>query len=139
MAEISFGPISVTIPDSITIPEQAGNLSPLEVRRMPRARRGLGTACEDTASIMRNLGDSFSVPGVTADSLESAGQMAEEIDRVIDAVEVVLARLKQANLLIDADAWEQLRKVNDVVNALNKTNPALGLEFTVLRRYMKNR
>ena len=54
-----------------------------------------------------------------------AGDRAEAIDLVINDMEVVLQTLKQANLIFDAEAYEQLRKVNDQVKAQGKHDPEL--------------
>ena len=63
--------------------------------------------------------------GVTSEGLVAAGEKAEGIDLVINDLEIVLQRLKQANLLFDADAYEQVRKVNDQIKAQGKHDPEL--------------
>jgi hypothetical protein len=52
--------------------------------------------------------------------LASAGRMAEEIDRVIVDVEAVLGVLKRANLILDARAHDELRKVLAFVRGQQK-------------------
>ena len=100
--------------------------------------RGIGAATADTAEAMRKAAGKFIAPAdVTPDVLEKAGEHAEDIDHIIASLEVVLANLKQANLLLDGKAWELLRKVNDQVNAQGKTNPEILTMFLPLTRYMK--
>jgi len=78
------------------------------------------------ADAMRKAGKRFSPPvGVTPESISAAGDRAEDIDLVINDMEVVLQIAKQANLLFDAEAYEQLRKVNDQVKAQGKHDPEL--------------
>ena len=137
MSEIKHGTVTVVIDDSIEIPANAGNLSPKEVLEIPKPPRGIGAAASDTAEAARNAGGKFVMPaGVTPDGLEKAGEDAESIDNVIASVEVVLNTLKQANFLLDAKAWEMLRKVNDQVLAQGKTSPEVRSMFKPLTDYM---
>ena len=55
MSEMKQGNVTISIPDTIEISEKAGEMSPDEVRRMPKARRGVGLACEATAAAMKKL------------------------------------------------------------------------------------
>lgn len=138
MAEVRHGTVVVTIDDSLEPPERAGNLSPTEVRRLPKARRGIGLVGMHTADAMGKAGARFlAPPGVSPEALVAACQRADGIDQVIVDMEVILQRLKQANLLFDAEAWEMLRKVNDQVKAQSKHEPELAAMFTVLRDFMK--
>lgn len=126
MGKIKHGHISVTIPDELDPPEKAGKMTPEEVSRIPKAPRGLGLACEKAAAAIKKAGKKFTAPaGITPDGLVAAGDRAEGIDLVINDMEVVLQVAKQANLLFDADAYEQLRKVNDQVKAQGKHDPEL--------------
>ncbi len=137
MAEIKHGSVTVVIDDSLEIPAQAGNLSPKQVLEIPKPPRGIGAATSDAAEVARHAGEKFVMPaGVTPDALEKAGQDAEAIDNVISSVEVVLNTLKQANFLLDAKAWEMLRKVNDQVLAQGKTSPEVLTFFKPLTDYM---
>lgn len=136
MAEVKHGTVSVTVADTLAPPPNAGKLSADEVKRLPRARRGIGLVCQHTANAIDNLGPKFTLPAdVTAASLLAAGNRAEDIDQVIIDLEVVLATLKQANLMFDAAAWEQIRKVNDQVKAQAKHNPELLAPFKALIDY----
>ena len=58
--------------------------------------------------------------GVDKVRLTKLGEMAENIDNVIVDVEAITVRLKQANLLIDAEAHEELRKVLAFVRSQEK-------------------
>jgi len=74
-------------------------------------------------------------PGVSAASLRATGKRAEGIDQMILDVEVIMNKLKQANLLFDADAWEQIRKTNDQIKAQGKHDPELLVMFKPLLDY----
>lgn len=138
MAQINHGEVSVTIPDELPIPAEAGKLTNDQVLLLPKPPRGIGVATADAADAMRKAGSKFVSPAdVTPDELETAGQYAEDIDHVIASLEVVMTTLKQANFLLDSRAWELLRKVNDQVNAQGKTNPEVLTMFAPLTRYMK--
>lgn len=130
MAEIQHGTVRVSIPDELPLPAQAGNLSPEEVRRIAKAPRGLGLACDAAADALVKSGGRFAAPaGVNAASLQTSGRRAEGIDQVILDLDVVLNKLKQANLLFDAEAWEQLRKLNDQVKVQGKHDPEVMVMF----------
>ena len=130
MAEIKHGTVVVTIADDLTPPAQAGKLSPQEVSRLARAPRAVGLACEQAADAMDKASGQFVPPaGVTPETLVAAAARADRIDQGIVDLEVVLHILKQANLLFDGDAWEQLRKVNDQIKAQSKHAPELAVMF----------
>jgi hypothetical protein len=133
MADIRHGTVTVTIADELAPPPEAGNLGPDEVRRIAKAPRGIGLICDSTADAIEKSGGRFSPPtSVTAASLRAAGRRAEEIDQVLVDLEVVLNKLKQANLLFDAEAWEQIRKTNDQVKAQGKHDPEILVMFKPL-------
>ncbi|MDI1444136.1 hypothetical protein [Polyangium sp. 6x1] len=137
MAEIKHGSVSVSIPDSLKPPSNAGTLSADEVKRLPKAPRGIGLVGTHTADAINKAGDKLTLPkGVTADALLAACERADAIDQVIIDLEVVLTTLKQANLLFDAEAWELLRKVNGQLKEQMKYNPELGPIFRVLIDFM---
>lgn len=130
MGKIEYGSIVVTVPDALDPPEKAGKMAPVEVSRIPKAPRGLGLVCDKAAAAIKKAGDKFTPPpGVTPDSIAAAGQKAEDVDLVIGDLEVVTQIMKQANLIFDAEAWEQLRKLNDQVKAQGKHNPELLTMF----------
>jgi len=135
MAEktVKFGSVTVTIPDLLVPPEEAGSLSPAELARIPKAPRSVGALCENAADGLESAGKAFQPPpGVTADALRKAGQKADGIDLIIHDLEVVLNRFKQGNLLIDADAYKLVRQVNDQVKAQSKHSPELTKIFAPL-------
>jgi hypothetical protein len=133
MAEIQHGTVKVTFADDLAPPPGAGNLSPDEVRGIAKPPRGIGLVCESTADALEKAGTGFTSPGgVTPASLRLVGKRAEEIDQVILDLEVVLSTLKQANLLFDAQAWEQIRKMNDQVKAQGKHDPQFLTMFKPL-------
>lgn len=130
MSEIQHGTVSVSIPDQFALPAQAGNLSPDDVRRIARAPRGIGLVCDAAADVLEKSGSKFTAPaGVTPASLRTLGQRAEGIDQVIRDLDVVMNKVKQANLLFDSEAWEQLRKTNDQIKAQGKHDPEVLVMF----------
>ena len=133
MADIRHGTVTVTVADEFAPPPEAGNLGPDEVRRIAKAPRGIGLICDTTADGIEKSSGRFAPPaGVTAASLRALGKRAEGIDQVILDLEVVLNKLKQANLLFDAEAWEQIRKTNDQVKAQGKHDPEILFMFKPL-------
>lgn len=79
---------------------------------------------------MEKAGAEFVAPkGITPETLRAGAVRADGIDQVIIDAEVVLQKLKQANVLFDAAAWEALRKVNDQVKTQGKHQPELLVIF----------
>jgi hypothetical protein len=139
MAEIKHGTVAVTVDDTLSLPEKAGNMTPEEVRRVPKARRGIGLVGEHTADALTKAGAKFiPPPGVTVESLLAACRRAESIDQVITDLDVIVNRLKQANLIFDAEAWAMLLKINDQVKVQAKHEPELEAAFSFLRDFMKH-
>ena len=136
MFEVKHGSVTVLIPDELALPEKAGNMSPDEVSRIPKPPHGIGLACAQAADAITKSEGAFTLPsGVTAQKLIAAGEKAEAIDDTILDMEIVLAKLKQGNLIVDADAWEMLRKVNDQVKAQGKYHPELLSKFGAVTEY----
>ncbi len=137
MADIKHGSVTVTVPNDLTPPANAGKLSPDEVQRIPKAPRGIGLVGAQTADAIDKAGAKLTLPtGVTAAALSAACARADGIDQVIIDLEVVLATLKQANLLFDAEAWELLRRVNGQVKEQMKFAPELEPMFRLLLEFM---
>lgn len=133
MANVSHGTITIQIPDALALPEKAGSLSPEEVARIPKPPKGLGYVCAQTAKAMETAGAKFAPPqGVTPATLAASGARADDIDQFLVDIEVVRQKLQQGNLMFDAEAWEQLRKVNDQVKAQAKHDPAILAMFQPL-------
>lgn len=140
MANLTHGTVTITLPDELTPPDKAGHLSPKEQQRIPRAPRDIGRACEDAADLVEKNGSALTLPpDLTADALRRAARQADGIDRVIADIEFLLATLKQANLLFDADAWERLRKLNALVKSQEKFDPSLSSKFAPLLDYFARR
>jgi hypothetical protein len=130
MPEIQHGTVTVVIPDEFALPAQAGNMSPDDVRRIAKAPRGLGLVCDSAADVLEKSPTKFTAPaGVTPATLRAKGRRAEGIDQVILDLEVVMNKLKQANLLFDADAYDEVRKTNDQVKAQGKRDPEVMVMF----------
>lgn len=134
---VKYGNVSITVPDHLVPPDEAGTLSALEVSRIPRSPRAVGTLCDMAADAMERAGKTFQAPaGVTADSLRKAGERADGMDLVIHDIEVLLNRYKQGNLLVDAAAFALVRQVNDQIKAQSKQNPELTQFFAQLLQAM---
>jgi regulator of RNase E activity RraB len=130
MATITQGTITVQVPDLLQPPPEAGKLSPNDIKRIPRARRGVGQLCTQAAEALERAGVAFAPPpGITAQSLRDASTRADGIGAYIIDIEVIRKTLKQANLLFHADAWKQVRQVNDQIKSQVKHNPALAVVF----------
>ena len=138
MAEIKQGGVTATISDEIALPERAGNLTPREVRRLPKARKGVGFVAQQTAEALRNVGSRVVLQGATLDDIARAGKMAEAIDEPVNDAQYVAMVLAQANLLLDADAHVLLRKALTAVRAAEKFDPRVVDLFPALIDYFAN-
>ncbi len=136
--KLKHGTVVVTYPSNITLPERAGQLTAAEITRLPKARRGIGLACDATAAVLEKHGDRVPGAGVDPADLVKAGKMAEDIDHVIADMEHALMIMKQANLLLDGDAHTRLRKVLAAVRAAEKFDPRVGDLFRHLNDYFAN-
>jgi len=119
------GIVVISLPDHIQIPAEAGKLTSEELNRKAKPRLGIGLAAEKTAEAMQKYPGQLTIPGVGADDLASLGKQAEDIDVAIADVEALLHVLKQANRLIDADAYLHLRKVLAFVRSQESFDPSL--------------
>lgn len=138
MSELVEGVVRISIPDHITIPERAGKMTPDEVARLEKARKGIGLVGEATAQAVAENATRLPVPGVDVVSLKAMTRAAEDIDRVIENVEAVLVKLRQANALLDAEANEQLRKVMAFVRAQEKFDAGVTSLVQPLVAYFAN-
>jgi hypothetical protein len=87
------------------------------------------------AAELEKSDNKLAVPGVDAESLRKAGNLADKMDEFIEDVEVSLETLKQANLIDDAEAFNMLRKVNDQVKSQSKFDPSIATRFTAVTEY----
>ena len=87
---------------------------------------------------MEKSGTEFVVPGVNAAQLKTAGEQADKWDEIISDLELALRVAKQANLLVDADAFNMLRKVNNQVKAQSDFEPKLKERFGTVINYFSN-
>jgi len=130
MADITHGTITLQVPDNLAPPPQAGKLTPKDMSRIPKPPRGVGRLCNQAADALERAGSSFAPPpGVTAQSLREAGQRADGIDQYVVDLDVVREQFRQTNLIFDADAWKQVRRMNGQIKAQMKHDPALALIF----------
>lgn len=130
MADITHGTITITTPDLLALPAQAGQLTIKDMQRIPKPPRGVGRLCTQAADALERAGATFSPPpGVTAQALREAGERADGIDQFLVDLDVVREKLRQANLLFDAEAWKLARRMNDQIKAQMRHDPALGRMF----------
>jgi hypothetical protein len=92
--QIVAGTVFVQLPPHLSLPEEAGTLSPDQMNRLPKARHGIGLACEQAATAMEKA--SITVPEVTPDELRRAGMAAEARRQGLDKDPEVLEAMKQA-------------------------------------------
>jgi hypothetical protein len=71
---------------------------------------------------------------VTPATLRAKGKRAEGIDQVLLDLEVVMNKLKQANLLFDADAYDEVRKSVRVDNQAGHQISRRGKSDHISRR-----
>jgi hypothetical protein len=135
VTQLTYGGVTVTISEEISVPENAGSLTADEVLRLPKPRRGLGLACETTADAMEKAPEKFAIPNLTAADLRKQGKMADDIDKVIIELEYLTYRMKQANKLLDAQAYESLRRVLTFVRGQEKFDPGLAARVPNLIAY----
>ena len=138
MGEFNHGVVALKYPDTFTLPAESGTLSIEAARRLPKARRGIGLACEMTSQAMTKFPERLAVPGVAPDALRQNGDAAESIDGTIADVEAVLLHLKQGNLILDAKAHTELRKVLAFVRSQEKFDPHLAELVPHLIAYFAN-
>lgn len=135
MADVKQGSVTVVIPDHIAIPAQAGELTSKDVQRLQKARRGIGLTCDATAAAMDKDPKRLAIAGVESALLRAAGRSAEDLDLVITDLEVILARLKQANLLLEEEAHVMLRRCLAHVRSQEKFDPGIGTLVPQLETY----
>ncbi len=138
MPELKQGSVSVAIPDHIILPPDAGELTGKDMQRLEKARRGVGLTCDATATAIEKDPQRLGVHGVQPSELRMAGKVAEDIDMVITDLEVILTRLKQGNMLLDAAANLMLRKCLAHVRAQEKFDPQLAELVPQLEAYFAN-
>jgi hypothetical protein len=111
-------------------------MTPDEVKRIPKARHGIGLLCEQAANAVEKADPTLMLPpGITAASLREAGKRAEEIDLYLRDLETLKFILQQTNLLFDAEAWEQVRALHDQVKTQGKRNALLLEQFSDLLHF----
>ena len=139
MKKLKQGKTTIEIADHIYPPAKAGTMSADDLKRIPKARTGVGAVCDGAADAIEQLEGEFTAPkSVTSKSLREAGRKAEDVDAVVNDVEQMLAKLKQANLIFDAEALELLGSLNDQVKAQGKRNERVRLAFSGLTAYFAN-
>ena len=138
MTEVNVGTVTIILPEGMTLDERAGKLSSDDKRALPKARKGVGLACDQTAAALEKSDGALPVPGVTAETLRAAGELAENIDQVIEDMTVALEIIKQGNLIADAEAFTQLRKVNQQVKAQSQFDPSLAERFQAVTTYFSS-
>jgi hypothetical protein len=141
MAEFKRGNVTVNVADHLLpLPEKAGNLTPTEMARIPRARHGVGSVCEQTAHVLETFPDALRLPEwVTPAELRARGARADGYDAVIEELENLLSELKQANLLADQAAQEALSEVHAQAQAQAKRDTQNASRFSAVAAYFNRR
>lgn len=131
---------AVTVESVVPLPEQAGHLSDQEVAHIPRTPRGIGLACADAADALEKAGDRILLPhDLTPAALREAGERAEAIDRVVADIQATLKTFQQGNLLLDAHAYDLLRRLNDQLKVELPRNPELAGYFQATLKFFAQR
>jgi hypothetical protein len=91
-----------------------------------------------TATEMESAGEELTVPKVTSAELRSRGQQADMWDEIIADLQVALRVATQANLLVDAEVFNMLRKVNNQVKAQADFDPKVKARFSTVLDYFGN-
>lgn len=133
MTSYSFGTLTISIPEHLALPSAAGKLSADDVRRLSNPPRGIGKACDEAAACIEKAGAGLPLPPeITPDELRRLGQRAEQIDQVLDDLRVFSQRLMQANLLMDAEAFNALRRIYGIVKSEASWDPGIHQTFQPL-------
>jgi len=136
--EIKQGSVALVLPPGVEFDPRAGTLSVDDIRRMSKARSGVGLTCEATAEAMRKYPDRLAVPGVVPDELEKRGFVADAIDGVIADLEVLKLQATQGNFLADSSAHDGLRRVLAFVRAQEKFDKTITALVPQLISYFSN-
>jgi hypothetical protein len=56
VTEIKVGTVTIVLPEGMVLDPRAGKLSDAEKRALPKARKGIGLACEQIAAAMEKSG-----------------------------------------------------------------------------------
>lgn len=135
MSTLNEGTVTIQLPEYIQIPADAGTLSTKDMQRMVKARTGIGLACEMTAQAMRQNPTRLNVPEVNPDELERMGKMAEGMDLILNDLDVLREICRQANLIIDSDTHNMLRRVLAFVRSQEKFDRTLSTLVPQLEVY----
>lgn len=136
MSTLKYGMVTADLKDGMEVPEQAGKMTPAEVLRLAKGPRGVGMRCEQVIDVIENLGDTFTMPPqVTPTTLRRAATQAEAFEDLLRDLTTLTDTVRQASLLHNADAYEQLRKVNDQVKAQGKYDDRIKTAFADLTKF----
>ena len=138
MAELKHGTVTVHFPQELPLIDEAGKLDPKDISRIPRPPVGLAQACYHAADSMEKMLGQFSPPkGVTPDSLRTAAQQVEKIEQVLQDLDVIVGKLRQASLMYKSGGYDQMCKLNDVVKINGKHDRNFYKAFGKLREFFK--
>lgn len=130
MADITHGTTVLTMPDLLTPPPEAGKLTGKQLQKIAKPPKGIGRVCTQAAEAIDRAGTSFSPPpGVTADALRNAGTRADTIEQFVLDLDVLRERVRQAQLIFNAEAYMMARKMNRAIKAQMGFDAAVGLMF----------
>jgi hypothetical protein len=138
MAELKHGTVTIQFPQELPLIEEAGKLDPRDISRIPRPPAGLAQVCYHAADSMEKMQGQFSPPnGVTPESLRLAGQRVEKVEQLLQDLDVIVGKLKQAGLMYKSEAYDQTCQLNDVVKLNGKRDRNFYKAFGRLRDFYK--
>lgn len=136
--KIKNGPVTIEVPDYLVPPKGAGTLSPAQVQALVKPRPGLGVVCDAAADALENDELDFQAPkGITPAILRKAGERAEGMDLIVKHLENTLEMYKQGNLIVDAEAFELISKLNDQIKVQGKRDKTVLTAFAGVTAYFK--
>jgi hypothetical protein len=138
MAELKHGTVIVQFPQELPLIDEAGKLDPRDISRIPKPPAGLAQACYHAADSMEKMMGQFSPPnGVTPDSLRNAAQQVEKVEQVLQDLDVIIGKLRQASLMYKSAGYDQMCRLNDVVKLNGKYDRNFYKAFGKLREFFK--
>ena len=139
MSDFTQGRITIDVPENLTLPEEAGHMTSAEVRRLPKARKNVSLVCDTVAESMRKNPDRICPYGITADQVEASGRVVDLINSLGTDLAETMGVIAQSDVILSAEAHDNLRKVLAFVRGQEKFDPRLGHLVPELIEYFSRR